>query len=660
MTKAKKVLAGIISAAMLISSAAMTAFAAQSTTPATIDTTKTGSLTIHKYEYNGDEATQGTGSENDNVPDDANLLAGAGFTIYKVADVNDLETYYSTNPATLPSVGSYVENGAIKAEYANTKVGNEVVTGATGIAAFNNLGLGFYVVIETTKPAAVTSAVAPFIVSVPMTTENGDDWLYDVHVFPKNGTKYGEVRLEKSGVGGVKLSGVTFALQKQNADGGWDKITKKASASGDNTGAELNLTTGAAGTISVDGLTQGTYRFIETSVGDNGGYIMDGATAYEFVVTAEGTVTYNGTTAESVMIPVTNDKPDMTKQVKDRTKGVWQQDSDYNIGDEIEYKITVDVPKNITKLADFTVTDTPTNLRDDATTVELACDNASVAAAAYAVAAAGDGFTVTFAPAQMSAYAGKQIVITYKAELLSSAAITTAGNPNTAKLEYSNEIFPDSNDSDNPNKPEDPNEKPGKDIIKDNAVIYTFKLTINKTGENNANLKDVVFDLYKEAAEDTEGAVQGNSDNGLNTAKYWLKLDTLITAEDGTVSKSGLANGTYYLVETKTNEGYNLLKAPVEVELNIAYTTSMTKTWEWTVDGNNVKTLVKHEITASETTFNGVKETEGAAVQNIVNKKGFTLPTTGGMGILMFGIIGAILMMGGAMVLFRSEKRKTA
>ena len=203
MTKAKKVLAGIISAAMLISSAAMTAFAAQSTTTATIDTTKTGSLTIHKYEYNGDEATQGTGSENDNVPDDANLLAGAGFTIYKVADVNDLETYYSTNPATLPSVGSYVENGAIKAEYANTKVGNEVVTGATGIAAFNNLGLGFYVVIETTKPAAVTSAVAPFIVSVPMTTENGDDWLYDVHVFPKNGTKYGDVRLVKSGVGGV-------------------------------------------------------------------------------------------------------------------------------------------------------------------------------------------------------------------------------------------------------------------------------------------------------------------------------------------------------------------------------------------------------------------------------------------------------------------------
>ena len=33
-----------------------------------------------------------------------------------------------------------------------------------------------------------------------------------------------------------------------------------------------------------------------------------------------------------------------------------------------------------------------------------------------------------------------------------------------------------------------------------------------------------------------------------------------------TISVSGLANGHYWLVETKTKDGYNLLKAPVEVK----------------------------------------------------------------------------------------------
>ena len=44
--------------------------------------------------------------------------------------------------------------------------------------------------------------------------------------------------------------------------------------------------------ITVDGLSQGTYRFIETDRGDNDGYIMDGATAYQFTVNANGTIKY--------------------------------------------------------------------------------------------------------------------------------------------------------------------------------------------------------------------------------------------------------------------------------------------------------------------------------------------------------------------------------
>lgn len=655
MRKMKKVLAGILSAAMMLSSMTLSAFAAQTTTPATIDTTKTGSLTIHKYEYNGDEVIKGTGSENDGVPSGANKLAGAGFTIYKVEDIDALTAYYSTNPTDLPPVGNYVENGAVKAGAAKWTSG-EKITGTDGVVTFDNLELGLYVVVETTTPAAVTDPMDPFILSVPMTTVDGDNWLYDIHVYPKNGTKYGEIKLEKTGENGEKLAGVTFVLQKENEDGSWTGITKKAGAAGDNTGADLNLVTSDSGVISVDGLTQGTYRFIETSVGDNYGYIMDGATAYEFIVNADGTATYGDSTGASVKISVNNEKPDLTKNVKDRESGEWKQESDYNVGDDIPYLIKVDVPKNIVKLVDFVVTDTPTNLTDKVDTVKLTCGGADVASNAYSVAATEDGgFVVTFVPANMAAYAGKQIEIRYSAELLSTAKTTTDGNPNTAKLEYSNKILPDSDDGYNPNKPGTPD----KDVIKDNAIVYTFRLDIEKVGENNVPLSGVVFDLYKEVAAGTTGAVAGNSDNGLDSAKSWLKLATLTTDTDGKVSQSGLANGKYYLVETKTNNGYNLLKSPVEVTLNVAYATSMAQSWEWEiVDG--VKTLVKHEITASATTFTNTDDTngkDGYEVQKVINKKGFELPTTGGMGTLMFTAIGVILMLGGALVLFKSKKR---
>lgn len=66
MGKFRKMLAGVLSAAMVLSTMTVTAFAETSTTtPATIDTTKTGSITIHKYEYNESGGEAGTGETTD-------------------------------------------------------------------------------------------------------------------------------------------------------------------------------------------------------------------------------------------------------------------------------------------------------------------------------------------------------------------------------------------------------------------------------------------------------------------------------------------------------------------------------------------------------------------------------------------------------------------
>lgn len=655
MGKFRKMLAGVLSAAMVLSTMTVTAFAETSTTtPATIDTTKTGSITIHKYEYNESGGEAGTGETTDvnKVPSDAKALEGAGFTIYKVADIDDLAKYYNANPESLPSVDDYLTDGEINAsKVLETK--SEVKTDNAGIAKFDNLALGFYVVVETTTPDKVTTPVKPFIVSVPMTTKDGDNWLYDVHVYPKNKTTYGGVTLEKTGKDGTKLEGVTFILQKQNGSS-WVNVTKN-----ENTGDDLTLKTDKDGRITVEGLSQGKYRFIETDRGTNNGYIMDGATVYEFTVTADGKIVYDGKTENNIIITVKNEKPDMTKQVKERDKDNWKQDADYNVGDMVPYKITIDVPSNITNLKEFTLTDTPTNLEDKE--VSLQCEGSDVDLNAYSVAKEGEhGFKITFTTENMASYAGKQIVVTYNAELLGGAVTTINGNQNTAKLEYSNKILPGQDDKDNPNRPENPDIKPGKDSIEDSAVVYTFKLQILKKAEkaDGTPLQDVEFDLYKEVSKETINAITGAKAKnvGLDSEKYWLKINTdpLKTDENGEVSQSGLANGTYYLVETKTNKNYNLLKEPVKVELNIVYTTT-TKT-EWVTDENGVKTLVKNEITKTEFK-EGSDTSTGTHTETIINKKGFTLPITGGMGTVLFSIAGFALMAGAAFVLLKGRRK---
>ena len=655
MKKFKKLLAGLLTGAMLLGSMSVSAFAADAATKTpVIDEREKGSITIHKYEYNGTGGVTGTGETTDEseVPAEAKQkpLQGAGFTIYKVADVNDLKTYYSKNPTDLPLVSDYVANDKIiDSKIKDGFTPQQQITNENGETTFSNLDLGFYVVIETKTPDKVTTPAKPFLVSIPMTVKSGDNWLYDVNVYPKNKTTYAGVTLEKKGKGDTLLQGVKFVLQKQNGTS-WTNVTIN-----ENTNAALDLTTNANGQIIVDGLSQGTYRFIEIDRGTNDGYIMDGATTYNFVVGADGKVTYGSNpAAANITITVKNEKPDMTKQVQKKDGTAWGQDADYSVGDLVPYQIKVSVPENIAKLKKFALTDTPTNLRDDVNSVKVtdATGNTTIPATATPD---GNGFTIDFTSVDLTAYAGEDIIVTYNAELLNTAKTTTADNPNTATLEYSNKILPDIDDGSNPNKP---NENPSTDKITDTATVYSFTIQVLKTADSaeGTALKDVTFEVYKDVARDTKNAITGTAatNKGLASDKFWLKIGDLKTDDNGMAEQKGLSNGTYYLVETKTNKDYNLLKAPVEVTLNITYTTT-TKN-EYYTDVAGVKTLVKHEVTSQEFK-NGENTFTGTLTQNVINKKGFTLPLTGGMGTVLFSVIGLALVLAGVVVITASRKK---
>lgn len=85
----------------------------------------------------------------------------------------------------------------------------------------------------------------------------------------QNGTTYGEVKIHKTARVGngaeSPLKGVTFTLEKfSDTDKTWKPVTESES---DNT--KFDLKTNEEGIVSVSGLSQGKYRFIEQSIEGN-------------------------------------------------------------------------------------------------------------------------------------------------------------------------------------------------------------------------------------------------------------------------------------------------------------------------------------------------------------------------------------------------------
>lgn len=692
--KLKRLFTAVLSAALALSLCAMPAMAADDTTTpvktstSTIDKGQTGSITIHKYLMdNTDNALPSTNGEKTNtLPDGALPASGVEFTLYQVKDTNELIQYFDGVSGDLEvKANSYFVDGdyskGVTADVAG-KWHESKKTSKDGTVTFGDLQLGLYLVVESKKPVTVTKAVEPFLVSVPMTRigEDGktipNEWLYDIHVYPKNSTSKGNVMLKKMGAVGdktnaVPVEGVKFKLEMltvgadENVEANWNPILN---------GTETEFTTNDQGEITAKNLIPGKYRFTEVGYADgapNKSYIINNGDKYVFDVDPEGNVSQPASAdnkadyeAQGTTITVYNYRPDANKQVKNRSNG-YGDVADYNKDDTITYKVVVDVPTNIVKLKKFVLTDTPTNLTDDSGTVKVYSDEAMNVVAPeniYSVKGTGEGFTITFTPDQMGTFAGKKLYVSYTATLKKDAngnftgSTTVDGNSNSIVLTYSNKTNLDEEAAEDPDN---------QTKIKDEAVVYSFQLNVQKTdGKNNLGA-GVMFDLYKEGAADAERALAPEDAKKLgfentDTTKYVLVKKDLKTDDNGQIVYKGLANGNYWLVETKTLEGYNLLAKPVKVTLKIDYKTTLTenKTYK-----NGV--LVKSDVSATQESFDGTTindktedgKTIGGSAVTIVNRKGFTLPVTGGFGTLLFSGIGVLLVLAGVGVLFSLKKK---
>ena len=334
--------------------------------------------------------------------------------------------------------------------------------------------------------------------------------------------------------------------------------------------------------------------------------------------------------ADTTITPKT-DVPSVEKKVKDTndTTGVtteWQDSADYDIGDAVPFQLTATLPANVESYKSYYLKFDDTlsqglDFKEGTVTVKLGDkDVTKFFKTNYDAASKKLTFTCDNILAEgFEAKNGDTIVVEYKATLNENAVIGSKGNPNKVKLEFSN----------NPNNGGEGDKGETPD---DTVIVFTYKVVINKVDENNKALDGAEFTLYKKikgAAEDKE-------------------IKAVISGDKNDVfTFSGLDDGDYVLKETKTPDSYNTAK-------DIAFT--ITADHSIVSDAPELKSLSGDKVTGNITLK--ADKAEGSLSTPVQNFKGSVLPSTGGAGRVAIYVIGAILVVGGGIVLVTKKRVK--
>lgn len=349
---------------------------------------------------------------------------------------------------------------------------------------------------------------------------------------------------------------------------------------------------------------------------------------------------------KDIEVETKKDIPTFEKKIKDTndTTGEisgWQDSADYDIGDEVPFRLQGTVASDYAKYTGkyyfaFHDTEEP-GLTFDKDSVKAYVENegakrTEISTDKYTIVYPGtDGhtFDVIFADLKQvgGVKAGSKIAVEYTSELNEHAVIGNYGNENTAHLEFSN----------NPN--EEQNGTTGK-TPDDTVIVFTYKVVANKYDENNNLLKGAAFKLEKKIGPEYEpvGLV-----NATETAGKYTIVDPTKTSFEWI----GVDDGEYRLTEIITPGGYNTI-APIEFTVTATHQTAF---------NFGVRTEVLKELNGGDE-FTGDVST-GQLTTDVVNKKGSSLPSTGGMGTTIFYVVGSILVLGAAILLI-TKKRMSA
>lgn len=241
-------------------------------------------------------------------------------------------------------------------------------------------------------------------------------------------------------------------------------------------------------------------------------------------------------------------------------------------------------------------------------------------------------FTVTFESDWILANTGKEIQISYDAEVTPSK-VNTASHDNAAELTYTN--------------------NPGTTATKtDTEKVYSFDIDGDVTGEilqkvddKNQPLNGAEFTLY----------TNESCTNKYTNSYHLANVPTATTNTEGIIHITGLDVGTYYLKETKAPNDFTLNDTVYKIEVKATITDENLTAWNIIVTD-----LETNKVIDNGFTVNGGSVTEGADNETTVikNTRISELPSTGGIGTTIFTIGGCVIMIVAAGMFFASRRKE--
>ncbi len=368
-------------------------------------------------------------------------------------------------------------------------------------------------------------------------------------------------------------NGNTYYVWKENAD--QVKFTEEAIAYAKANSIEAEAFKTATST---------TVKFTELDLG------------YYLVSSSVGSLLHLTTTNPNGEINEKNTiKPEVDKEVKENSTGVYGKENDATIGDTVEFKSTITTGAGFKDYVLYDKMSTGLTLNPGSIKAYVIDNNDEVAIDEqyYTVNTNVDGytFTVTFD----NEFIAKQprntkIVVKYTATLNENATIEGAGNINETNLKYGNDTTETKT-----------------------TTTYTYKFNLKKTDADENEIEGAEFKLYDKDKEILV-VLENEADSIYRVA---VGGETGVTIKVGHATIKGLDAGTYYLEEVVSPEGYNKLTSKQKVEVK---------------GKNNDNSFHINDI-------------------SVVNYTGSLLPETGGIGTMLFITFGLILILGFGLLL---------
>ena len=615
-----------------------------------IDTSKTGSLTIHKYDMtaakqagvNLDQFTS-TGKQDTNAEQALKKYAikGVEFSYLRVGDVEQqsengkVQMIYEL-PSALQQIIGLAPSDAAKTEGSKTYFTSQIIndklaqaledntatkdkleaymgqngtamdeTNANGVTSKDKLPLGLYLIVETKAPENVTYTTNPWFVQLPSTDSNGDDWFYDVICYPKNET--GNPTLDKR----VRNN----PDQENVVTGNADKLADFTSARN-----EYKYQS----TVTVSKAERLDYQFISKLPH------ITSSTTYLSTYTFNDTMAKGMTYGKDAVIAIYENKDaadstNVNNVNKSGALAVWKSS-------DTDPKFTATYGKS-----------------GDDSTMKIEMTKAGLSEL-------------------NKKYSDKYIVAYYTAKVNTddSVVLGDKGNPNDVSLTWkrtSTNYY---------------------DILKDKCIVYSYGYDLTKKFSDSkgdpTKVKFVVQNktdnYYLVARADRAGVYQvtGKSATEADATQF-------SPASDGKLVINGIEADEYGFTETHSDAGYSLLKKEVIVkitetkaditptEANITGIQSKSDTDSTANDGVPNGAVLKNDVTvqttAASATVDNTKatmtkqdESNNAYVNmEITNQKQFMLPMTGGAGSYLLIIAGVVAAGCGMMILRKNKKQ---